>query len=150
MEEKLEQFPGLLLNFSQPIATRVDELLSGVKAQLAIKLFGPELDVLAQKGQEIETTIKQIDGARDVALEQIAGEAQLVIKPKRQQLSRFGLSVGDVMAVVRDGIGGVTAGQIINGNERYDIYVRFAENIVMTKLQLLIYGYNHPLELGYG
>lgn len=124
MEEKLAQFPGLLLNFSQPIATRVDELLSGVKAQLAIKLFGPELDMLAKKGQEIEIAIKQINGARDVALEQIAGEAQLVIKPKRQQLSRYGLSVGDVMEVVKDGIGGVTAGQVINGNERYDIYVR--------------------------
>jgi heavy metal efflux system protein len=127
MEEKLEQFPGLLLNFSQPIATRVDELLSGVKAQLAIKLFGPELTMLASKGQEIEAAIKQIDGARDVALEQIAGEAQLVIKPKRQQLSRFGLSVGDVMEVVKNGIGGVSAGQIINGNERYDIYVRIEE-----------------------
>lgn len=127
MEEKLEQFPGLLLNFSQPIATRVDELLSGVKAQLAIKLFGPELDVLAAKGQEIEAAIKQIEGARDVALEQIAGEAQLVIEPKRAQLSRFGLSVGDVMEVVKDGIGGVSAGQIINGNERYDIYVRIDE-----------------------
>ena len=127
MEEKLEQFPGLLLNFSQPIATRVDELLSGVKAQLAIKLFGPELAMLASKGQEIEAAIKQIDGARDVALEQIAGEAQLVIKPKRQQLSRFGLSVGDVMEVVKNGIGGVSAGQIINGNERYDIYVRIEE-----------------------
>ncbi len=127
MEEKLEQFPGLLLNFSQPIATRVDELLSGVKAQLAIKLFGPELTMLASKGQEIEAVIKQIDGARDVALEQIAGEAQLVIKPKRQQLSRFGLSVGDVMEVVKNGIGGVSAGQIINGNERYDIYVRIEE-----------------------
>ena len=127
MEEKLEQFPGLLLNFSQPIATRVDELLSGVKAQLAIKLFGPDLDVLAKKGQEIEAVIKQVNGARDVALEQIAGEAQLVIKPKRQQLSRYGLSVGDVMNVVKDGIGGVTAGQIINGNERYDIYVRIED-----------------------
>jgi cobalt-zinc-cadmium resistance protein CzcA len=127
MEEKLEQFPGLLLNFSQPIATRVDELLSGVKAQLAIKLFGPELNILAQKGQEIEAAVKQIAGAKDVALEQIAGEAQLVIKPKRRQLSRFGLSVGDVMEVVKDGIGGVSAGQIINGNERYDIYVRIEE-----------------------
>jgi cobalt-zinc-cadmium resistance protein CzcA len=127
MEEKLEQFPGLLLNFSQPIATRVDELLSGVKAQLAIKLFGPELDILAQKGQEIEAVIKQIEGAKDVALEQISGEAQLIIKPKRQQLSRFGLSVGDVMEVVKDGIGGVSAGQIINGNERYDIYVRIED-----------------------
>lgn len=133
MERSLEEFPGLLLNFSQPIATRVDELLSGVKAQLAIKLFGPELDVLAAKGQEIENAIKGVDGARDVALEQIAGEAQLVVKPDRQELSRFGLSVGDIMAIVRDGIGGVSAGQIINGNERYDIYVRIEEQYRRNK-----------------
>ncbi len=133
MERSLEEFPGLLLNFSQPIATRVDELLSGVKAQLAIKLFGPDLDVLATKGQEIETAIKTIDGARDVALEQIAGEAQLVIAPNRQELSRFGLSVSNVMEVVRDGIGGVQAGQIINGNERYDIYVRIQEEYRRNK-----------------
>ncbi|MDO6719099.1 CusA/CzcA family heavy metal efflux RND transporter [Psychrosphaera sp. 1_MG-2023] len=127
MERSLEEFPGLLLNFSQPIATRVDELLSGVKAQLAIKLFGSDLQVLANKGREIEAAIKSIDGAKDVALEQIAGEAQLVIAPNRLELSRFGLSVGDVMEVVQDGIGGVEAGQIINGNERYNIYVRLDE-----------------------
>lgn len=124
MERSLEEFPGLLLNFSQPISTRVDELLSGVKAQLAIKLFGSDLQVLANKGREIESAIKSIDGAKDVALEQIAGEAQLIIAPNRIELSRYGLSVGDVMEVVQDGIGGVRAGQIINGNERYDIYVR--------------------------
>jgi len=126
MEDKLEQFPGLLLNFSQPIATRVDELLSGVKAQLAIKLFGPDLDTLAQKGQAIQKVVQSIDGTRDVAMEQIEGEAQLVVRPDRRQLSRYGLAVGDVMAAVRDGLGGRTAGQIINGNERYDIYVRLA------------------------
>jgi cobalt-zinc-cadmium resistance protein CzcA len=124
MLTKLEQFPGLLFNFSQPIATRVDELLSGVKAQLAVKLFGPDLAVLASKGQAIEKLIQTIDGATDVAMEQIAGEAQWVVKPNRRQLSRYGLSVGDVMALVRDGLGGRQAGQIINGNERYDIYVR--------------------------
>jgi len=133
MERSLEEFPGLLLNFSQPIATRVDELLSGVKAQLAIKLFGPELDVLATKGQEIETVIKGVEGARDVALEQIAGEAQLVVKPDRQELSRFGLSVRDIMEVIRDGIGGIEAGQIINGNERYNIYVRIKEEYRRNK-----------------
>ncbi|MEM7002869.1 MAG: CusA/CzcA family heavy metal efflux RND transporter, partial [Pseudomonadota bacterium] len=127
MEQKLEQHPGLLLNFSQPIATRVDELLSGVKAQLAIKLFGPDLAVLANKGQAIEAAVKEIEGARDVAMEQIAGESQLVVKPDRRALSRYGLAVGDVMELVREGLGGASAGQIINGNERYDIYVRLAE-----------------------
>ena len=127
MEQKLEQHPGLLFNFSQPIATRVDELLSGVKAQLAIKLFGPDLAVLANKGQAIEAAVKEIEGARDVAMEQIAGESQLVVKPDRRALSRYGLAVGDVMELVREGLGGASAGQIINGNERYDIYVRLAE-----------------------
>lgn len=127
MEIRLEQHPGLLLNFSQPIATRVDELLSGVKAQLAIKLFGPDLSILAEKGAAIESVVKGIDGAKDVAMEQIAGESQLIVKPNRRALSQYGLSVGDVMELVREGLGGVSAGQIINGNERYDIYVRFAE-----------------------
>ena len=127
MEQKLEQHPGLLFNFSQPIATRVDELLSGVKAQLAIKLFGPDLALLAEKGQAIEAAVKEIEGARDVAMEQIAGESQLVVKPNRRALSRYGLAVGDVMELVRKGLGGASAGQIINGNERYDIYVRLAE-----------------------
>lgn len=127
MEHKLEQHPGLLFNFSQPIATRVDELLSGVKAQLAIKLFGPKLSVLAQNGQAIEAVVKEIEGTRDVAMEQIAGESQLVVKPNRRALSRYGMDVEDVMALVREGLGGVSAGQVINGNERYDIYVRIAE-----------------------
>tara|TARA_R110000824_G_scaffold399102_1_gene604017 strand:+ start:58529 stop:61693 length:3165 start_codon:yes stop_codon:yes gene_type:complete len=128
MEEKLEQHPGLLFNFSQPIASRVDELLSGVKAQLAIKLFGPDLAVLANQGQTIVEVVQSIDGARDVAMEQIEGESQLVIIPDRLQLSRFGIDVGEVMAVVRDGLGGRAAGQVINGNERYDIYVRLAHS----------------------
>ena len=127
IEEKLEQHPGLLFNFSQPIATRIDELLSGVRAQLAIKLFGPDLDVLAEKGQQIEAAVRTVQGTRDVAMEQIAGEAQLVVQPDRQALSRYGLAVSDVMSVVRDGLGGAAAGQIINGNERYDIYVRLAK-----------------------
>ncbi|MBD1388410.1 efflux RND transporter permease subunit [Neiella sp. HB171785] len=136
MEHKLEQHPGLLFNFSQPIATRVDELLSGVKAQLAIKLFGPDLTVLAQKGQAIESAVKDVAGARDVAMEQIAGESQLVVKPNRRALSRYGLDVEDVMSLVRDGMGGVSAGQIINGNERYDIYVRIAESFRQDREQI--------------
>ncbi len=125
IQEKLEAHPGLLFNFSQPIAMRVDELLSGVKAQLAIKLFGPDLDVLQEKGDAIARAVGQVSGATDVQLEQIAGEAQLVITPDRNALSRYGLSVDQVMNLVGNGLGGGSAGQVINGNERYDIYVRF-------------------------
>ncbi len=127
LEEKLSIHPGLLFSFSQPIATRVDELLSGVKAQLAIKLFGPELDGLADKGREIETLVKSVDGTRGVAMEQIAGEAQLTVRPDRDTLARYGIPVNQVMELVADAVGGVSAGQVIRGNERYDIYVRLAK-----------------------
>ncbi|WP_456375810.1 efflux RND transporter permease subunit [Thiolapillus sp.] len=126
-QEALSMHPGLLFTFSQPIATRVDELLSGVKAQLAIKLFGPDLDVLAEKGKAIEQLARQIEGTRDVEMEQIAGEAQLTVRPRRDILARYGISVAQVMDLVSDGIGGTEAGQVIQGNERYDIYVRLAK-----------------------
>ncbi len=126
IEKKMSVHPGLLLSFSQPIATRVDELLSGVKAQLAVKLFGPDLEVLVEKGQEIERFIKTVSGTRDVALEQVAGEAQLVVVPDRDKLARYGIPVSQVMDLVSDAIGGVSAGQVIKGNERYDIYIRLA------------------------
>ncbi|WP_419641618.1 efflux RND transporter permease subunit, partial [Thiolapillus sp.] len=80
-EAALSTHPGLLFTFSQPIATRVDELLSGVKAQLAIKLFGPDLKVLAEKGKAIEQLARKVEGTRDVEMEQIAGEAQLTVRP---------------------------------------------------------------------
>ncbi|MBE7215474.1 efflux RND transporter permease subunit [Shewanella benthica] len=127
MEKKLSVFPGLLLTFSQPIATRVDELLSGVKAQLAIKIFGPDLDVLSASGGRLSELVSKIPGAVDVSLEQVSGEAQLVVRPKRDLLARYGISVDEVMSLVSQGIGGVSAGQVIDGNARYDINVRLAE-----------------------
>jgi len=127
MEEKMSIMPGLLFSFSQPIATRVDELLSGVKAQLAIKLFGADLNVLVEKGKEIESLVKKVEGTRGVALEQTEGEAQLVIRPDRDKLARYGIPVDQVMSLVSDAIGGQEAGQVINGNERYNIYVRLAK-----------------------
>ncbi|WP_076416061.1 efflux RND transporter permease subunit [Shewanella sp. UCD-KL12] len=127
MEEKLSVYPGLLFTFSQPIATRVDELLSGVKAQLAIKIFGPDLDVLSASGERLTELVSNIPGAVDVSLEQVSGEAQLVVRPKRDLLARYGISVDEVMSLVSQGIGGVSAGQVIDGNARYDINVRLAE-----------------------
>ena len=128
MEEKMSVHPGLLFSFSQPIATRVDELLSGVKAQLAIKLFGPDLDGLATTGKAIEALVRKVDGTRGVEMEQIAGEAQLVLRPDRDALARYGVPVAQVMDLVSDAIGGREAGQVIKGNERYDIYVRLDES----------------------
>ncbi len=128
MEQEMAVFPGLLFSFSQPIATRVDELLSGVRAELAVKLFGPDLDVLSEKGKEIEALVQETPGTSDVAMEQVTGEAQLVVIPKRELVARYGLSVGQVMELVSDAIGGKAAGQVIQGNERYNIYVRLDED----------------------
>jgi len=124
MREKMEVVPGLLIAFTQPIAMRVDELISGVKAALAIKLFGPDLKILARMGKKIETLTRSVEGTRDVAMEQIEGEAQLVIRPDRSKLDRYGIPVDNVMSLVADAIGGASAGQVISGNERYNIYVR--------------------------
>lgn len=132
MEAAMSIHPGLLFSFSQPIATRVDELLSGVRAQLAIKLFGPDLGTLAKKGQEIEALTRRVHGAVGVAMEQVEGEAQLSVVPQRNALDRYGLSVSEVMDLVQDAIGGAAAGQVINGNERYDIYVRLADRFRLS------------------
>ena len=132
LQEKIEQalsvYPGVLISFTQPIKMRVDELLSGVRADLAIKLFGPDLAILAEKGGQIEALVRGTSGASDVALEPIEGEAQLTVTPDRAALDRHGIAVNDVMDLVQDAIGGSAAGQIINGNERYDIYVRLAKS----------------------
>lgn len=126
--KKLEDFPGLVVAFGQPIATAVDELLSGARAQLAIKLFGPDLAVLSEKGAQIEALAKRVQGTKDVAIEQIEGQAQLVVRPNREALAHYGIPVSAVMSLVADAIGGKTAGQVIHGNERYDIYVRLEES----------------------
>jgi heavy metal efflux system protein len=141
MKKKMSVYPGLLFSFSQPIATRVDELLSGVKAQLAIKLFGPNLKILADKGKEIEKVVKTVRGTKDVAMEPITGEAQLVITPIRQKLKRYDIGIDQVMSLISNSIGGMSAGQIIDGNERYDIYVRlekkYRDNIQAIRNLLL-------------
>ncbi len=123
-EDLGKEYPGVLFNFSQPIATRVDELLSGVKAQIAIKIFGDDLGTLADLGRRIEAVIRGVPGAADVQLEQIEGEAQLVVRADRNAMARYGVNVSDVMSVVQNGVGGVTASEVLEGNRRFGIYVR--------------------------
>jgi cobalt-zinc-cadmium resistance protein CzcA len=127
LETDLSQHPGILLNFSQPIATRVDELLAGVKAQIAVKLFGEDLGVLERKGREIESVIRSIPGARDVALEAVSGEAQIVVAVDRDEIARFGVNVDDVMNLVSNAIGGQEVTEILDGQKRFAVYLRLAE-----------------------
>lgn len=124
VSEDLGEYPGVLLNFSQPIAMRVDELLSGVKAQIAIKLFGEDLKTLQRTGGQIQRVLTTIPGASDVQMEQISGESQLVIQVRREALARYGLNAQDVMDLVSNGIGGKAVTQVIDGQKRFDVYVR--------------------------
>ncbi len=128
MRKKLSQFPGVLLNFTQPIQMRVDELLSGVKAQLAIKLFGEDLDVLSRKGSEIQAVVASIPGAADVQLEQISGKPQVQIKVNRDRIARLGMNVDEVQEVIETAIGGSTVGQVFKGQKRFDIFVRYKKS----------------------
>jgi cobalt-zinc-cadmium resistance protein CzcA len=127
LNEDLSEHPGIMLNFSQPIATRVDELLSGIKAQIAIKLFGEDLGVLEEKGREIEAVVRTISGASDIQMEQISGEAQLVVRADRDALARYGLNVAAVMEIVSTAVGGEAVTQVIEGQKRFDVYLRVAE-----------------------
>ncbi len=128
LTEDLSEYPGIAINISQPIATRVDELLSGVKAQLAVKLFGEDLKTLEQKGQEIQQLISKLAGASDVQTEQISGEAQLVVKANREEIARYGLNVADVMEVVSLAVGGEAVNDVLDGQRRFPIYLRVAKN----------------------
>ena len=127
MERKLADVPGVALNFSQPIANRVDELLSGVKAQLAIQLFGDDLDELVRKADEIQRVVSAIPGAADVQTEQVTGQPQLQIRINRNAIARYGINVEDVQEAIEVAIGGESAGQVFEGIRRFDINVRLQE-----------------------
>jgi cobalt-zinc-cadmium resistance protein CzcA len=127
ISEDLGEYPGVAVSVSQPIASRVDELLSGVKAQLAIKLSGDDLGVLEEKGRAIQEVVSGISGASDVQMEQISGEAQLVVQARRPDLARYGLNVADVMEVVNTSVGGEAVTDVLDGQRRFAVYLRVAE-----------------------
>lgn len=128
MREKLHGMPGVLVNLTQPIQLTVDELVGGSKAELAIKLFGPDLGVLETKGDEIVGAVQGIDGAADVQAAQVTGSPQIMIVPDRGAIARYGMNIEDVQQLIQAAIGGVTAGQVFEGVRRYDIYVRYEED----------------------
>jgi cobalt-zinc-cadmium resistance protein CzcA len=126
IRDDLGKIPGVLTNFTQPIAMTVDELLEGVRAELAIKLVGSDLDVLIEKGGEIATLVQRVPGAEDVQVDQVTGTPQLVIRVDRGAVARYGMNVADVQRTIRAAVGGEVAGQVFEGIRRFDIFVRFA------------------------
>ena len=125
MGEAFEDFPGVQFNFTQPIAAAVDELLTGIKADLAIKIFGPDMDELKEQAEAIETVIRSVPGAADVQKDQVSGTPQLRITINRKAISRYGINVADVQEVIRTAVGGEKAGQVFEGIKRFDIFVRY-------------------------
>ncbi|MEQ6332552.1 CusA/CzcA family heavy metal efflux RND transporter [Sphingobium sp. MK2] len=121
--------PGNNYEFTQPIQMRFNELLSGVRADVAVKVFGDDLEELLAAGQAIEGVVGGIPGAADVSVEQVTGLPVLQITPDRAALARLGLNVGDVQDVVAVSIGGKQAGQIFEGDRRFAIIVRLPEDI---------------------
>lgn len=127
ISEAFADFPGAQFNVTQPIAAAVDELLTGTKAELAIKIFGPDMEILKQKAAEIEAVIRDVPGSSDVQKDQVTGTPQLRIRVDRQAIARYGINVEDVQNVIRTAVGGETAGQIFEGIRRFDINVRFVK-----------------------
>ena len=129
MQEAVEAIPGNNYEFTQPIQMRFNELISGVRSDVAVKVFGDDLDQLFESGQAIEAVLAGIPGAEDVKVEQVTGLPVLQITPDRDALARLGLNVGDVQDVVSASLGGAVAGQIFEGDRRFDVVVRLPEAI---------------------
>ena len=124
MNDKLNELPGCDFNFSQVIEDNVEEALSGVKGELAIKLFGDDLKVLEEKGEEIRKIMAGVKGVADLDVEKLSGQPNLTIKPDRKAIGRYGVDGTTVMSLIETGLGGKTAGDLIEGQKRFDISVR--------------------------
>ena len=129
IDAAVQQVPGNNYEFTQPIQMRFNELISGVRAELAIKVFGDDFDTLVDVGRAIESAVNTVPGAADVELEQATGLPMMSVEVDRTALSRYGLHVADVQSVLRVAIGGETAGQVFEGDRRFDIVVRLPEDI---------------------
>ena len=112
MREALSEIPGVASSFTQPIALRVDELVSGVKSAIGIKIFGEDLDVLKQKADAVARVLGKIGGAADINVEKVSGLAYLEIEIDRDKIARYGINVSDVQEVVESAIGGKEASKV--------------------------------------
>ncbi|MFZ0061964.1 MAG: CusA/CzcA family heavy metal efflux RND transporter, partial [Pyrinomonadaceae bacterium] len=128
MRRRVEGFPGVEFNFSQVIQTRNDELLSGINAQIAVKVFGEDRDTLAKVAEGIRDAMSHVRGAKDLAVEQVAGEEHLEISLDRDKLARYGLNIADVLEVAKIAIGGDEATDVLEGQRPFAIFVRLKED----------------------
>ena len=127
MREELEKIPGIGLNITQPIALKVDELISGVKSQIAIKIFGDDMDVLNEKAEKIAHTVSTIAGVADLRVEQTAGQPYLSVNIDRREIARYGINVADIQDIIETAIGGKVATEVFEGDRRFAVLLRFPE-----------------------
>ncbi|WP_379952748.1 CusA/CzcA family heavy metal efflux RND transporter [Dokdonia sp. R78006] len=123
-KEALAVIPGMEVEFTQPIEMRFNELITGVRADIAIKIFGDDLEILAKKGSEIGSLIENVAGAADVSVEKVAGLPEMSVQYNRVKIARYGLNIQDLNDMVSMGFAGKTAGSVFEGEKRFDLVVR--------------------------
>jgi heavy metal efflux system protein len=128
IQERLGKIPGTRLSFSQPIALRVNELISGVKSDLAVKVFGYDIEVLKEEADQVATILRSIRGAEDISVEQVTGFSQLEIIPDRRAMARHKLNIEDLNEIVETAIGGKVATELVEKQMRFGVLVRLPEN----------------------
>ncbi|MCG6923128.1 MAG: CusA/CzcA family heavy metal efflux RND transporter [Acidobacteria bacterium] len=129
MAAALAEMPGLAYNFTQPMAMRLDEVVSGVKADVAVKVFGPDPATLERVGEEIRAVLEHVQGVADLQVEILSGAAQVQIDVDRERIARYGLNVADVRELVETAIGGTVATEILDGPRRFEVLVRYPDEV---------------------
>ena len=127
INSKLEDFPGIIFNYTQPAEDAVDEAETGLKSALAVKVFGSDLETLEQKGKAIKKILERVRGIRDVTLVQELGQPSLTIKINRAKIARYGLNVADINALIQTAIGGDVATQVEQQEKQFDLIVRLEQ-----------------------
>jgi cobalt-zinc-cadmium resistance protein CzcA len=133
MDRELAKLPGVLWNFSQPISDNMEEAVSGVKGELAIKLYGEDLKVLEEKGDKVVAVMRRVPGVEDLGLFRVLGQPNLNIKVDRQEAARHNINVSDVQDAVETAIGGKAVSQVLQGEQRYDLVTRYQKPYRDTK-----------------
>jgi cobalt-zinc-cadmium resistance protein CzcA len=129
MEKRAAEVPGNNYEFTQPIQMRFNELISGVRSDLGVKIFGDDLDTLLSVAAKVQSVVQGVRGAADVRTEQVSGLPMLTVKPNRAALSRYGISLADLQEAVEIAVGGNEAGLLFEGDRRFDIVVRLPEHL---------------------
>ena len=129
LNKAVQQIPGNNYEFTQPVQMRMNELIAGVRSDVAVKLFGDDLDQLLESGGAVEEVVGSISGAEDVKIEQVTGLPVLAVTPKRDMLARYGINMSDVQDAVAIATGGRAAGQVFEGDRRFDVVVRLPEEV---------------------